>query len=327
MKYLVFTSKHHDGYSLFDSAMTKYDSMEMAPKRDYVKDLVGAARAADLKIGFYYSTLDWHHPDYAADLPKYVEQFLFGQVRELCTKYGPIDCLWFDGEWDYPASVWRAPELVRMIHELQPSALVNDRLGKGERGVSPLADFYTREQPSEMNVTMPFERQKPYVWEACMTMGESWQYSVKDTKFKTAAELIRTLVDVVSRGGNLLLNVGPTPDGEIPEPMLERLRGIGAWLTANGESIYGAQRSPFVSLPAGKCTTKGNRLFIHLEKRPEGPLQLPGLQNTITKAYFLENKTELPFDTKAKTVTLPDKLPNEAMTVVVLELDALPVVQ
>ena len=327
MKYVVFTSKHHDGYCLFDSALTNYSSADMAPKRDYIKDLVSAARAANLKIGFYYSTLDWRHPDYSANLPKYVDQYLFGQVRELCANYGPIDCLWFDGEWDHPASVWRAPELTRMIHQLQPGALVNDRLGKGERGVTPLADFYTREQPSEINVTMPFERQKPYVWEACMTIGDSWQYSAKDTKLKSAEDLIRGLVDVVSRGGNLLLNVGPDPDGEIPAALLERLRAIGAWLAVNGESIYGVKRSPFAALPAGKATTKDNRIYIHLDKRPDGPLQLPGLQNTITKAYLLENKAELPFDSKAKTVTLPDAWPNAAVTVVVLELDALPVVQ
>ena len=326
-KYLVFTSKHHDGYCLFDSALTDYDSMDRAPKRDYVAELVKAARATDMKIGFYYSTLDWHQPDYAANFPKYVNDYLFGQVRELCTHYGPIDCLWFDGEWDYPAAEWRAPELVRMIHELQPTALINDRLGKGERGLTPLCDFYTREQPSEMNVSMSFEKQHPYSWEACMTIGEYWQYSIKDTQFKSTQDLVRILVDVVSRGGNLLLNVGPNPDGEIPAPLVERLRGIGAWLNANGESIYGTTRSPFKTLPVGKCTTKGNLLYLHLEKHPGAPVQLAGLQNTIKKVSFLRGGAALTFDNATKSITLPDALPDDIMTTIVLELDAPPLVQ
>ena len=165
-KYVVFTSKHHDGYTMFDSALTDYDSADYPPKADYVRQLVDAARAAGLKIGFYYSILDWDQPSYTADLPSFVNDYLFGQVRELCTNYGPIDCVWFDGEWDHPASTWRAPELTAMIRELQPAALINDRLGLGERGVTRLCDFYTREQPSEVNVAMGFEREKPFPWEA-----------------------------------------------------------------------------------------------------------------------------------------------------------------
>ncbi len=214
-----------------------------------------------------------------------------------------------------------------MIRELQPAALVNDRLGKGERGVNPLCDFYTREQPSEMNVAMPFERQQPYSWEACMTIGEYWQYSIKDKQLKSARELIRILVDVVSRGGNLLLNVGPTPDGEIPEPLVERLRGVGAWLQVNGESIYGTTRSPFTALPAGKCTARGSRIYVHLEKHPGGPVQLPRLQNTIRKAWLLKTGAELKFDNAAKTIALPDELPDDDMTTIAVELDAPPVVR
>jgi alpha-L-fucosidase len=327
MKYVVFTSKHHDGYCLFDSALTDYDSIDGLPKADYVRELVRAARTAQLKIGFYYSILDWYQPDYSSDFPKYVSEYLFPQVKELCANYGPIDCVWFDGEWDHPLADWRSPELVMMIRDLQPYTLINDRLGLGERGVTPLCDFYTREQPSEMNVAMAFERQRPYSWEACMTMGESWQYSLKDTKLKSTADLVRILVDVVSRGGNLLLNVGPTPDGEIPDPLCERLRGIGVWLAAHGESIYDTTRSPFASLPAGKCTAKGNRLYVHMESPPDGPLTLPGLRNAIRKAYLLDTGAELAFDNAAKTVTMPERFPNDIMTVIVIELDGSPVVE
>lgn len=326
MQYLIFTSKHHDGYCMFDSALTDYDSMDMAPKRDYVRELVEAARAEDLKIGFYYSLLDWRQPDYTANLPKFVQEYLFGQVRELCSNYGPIDCVWFDGEWDHPAEAWRATELVGMIRGLQPNTLVNDRIGKGQRGITPLADFYTREQPSEMNVAMPFEHQKPYSWEACMTIGDFWQYSVKDTSFKSPAELIRILVDVVSRGGNLLLNVGPDPDGVIPNALVGRLMAIGAWLTTHGEAIFGTTRSPFGTLPEAWCTTKGNRLYLHLQQRPEAPLQLPGLKNTLQKVYLLETGEAVPFDNEVKSVTLPETLPDKYMSTVVVELDGTPLV-
>lgn len=327
MKYVVFTSKHHDGYAMFSSALSDYDSMDGAPKRDFVRELIPAARKAGLKIGFYYSMLDWNEPDYVQDLPTFVDRFLFGQVRELCANYGPIDCVWFDGEWDHPLDAWRSPDLVKMIRDLQPDTLINDRLGKGERGITRLADFYTREQPDEMNVAMDFERKQPYSWEACMTIGDYWQYSIKDKNFKTTEELIHILVDVVSRGGNLLLNVGPNPDGEIPDHFVERLHGIGKWMAVNGESIYGTTGSPFVALPAGKCTTKGNRLYVHLFSHPGAPIQLPGLQNTIKKAVFLDGGQKLDFDNAAKTITVPPKLPNAADTVIVLELDAPPQVK
>jgi len=327
MKYAVLTAKHHDGYALFNSALSEYDSVDAAPKADYVKAFVEAARESGLKTGLYYSFLDWYEPSYGANLPGYVENFMFGQIRELCTNYGAIDAMWFDGEWDHPSATWRAPELVSMIRQLQPTALINDRLGLGERGVTKLSDFYTREQPSEMRVTMGFEREKPYPWEACMTIGDYWQFSIKDTQLKSSDELIETLVDVVSRGGNLLLNVGPTPDGQIPESSAARLKEIGAWLASNGEGIYDTAPSPFAELPKGKSTVKGNLLFIHLKKSERGVVQLPGLQNTIQKAWILASKSELQFDNAAKSVEVPDTAADSPITTIVIELDAPPLVQ
>lgn len=325
-KYVIFTSKHHDGYCMFDSACSDFTAMKGAPKHDYVRDLVTAARTAGLKIGFYYSLLDWKHPAYTRDLPQFVSTYLFGQVRELCTHYGPIDCLWFDGEWDHPLAAWRAPELVSMIREWQPHALINDRLGKGERGVTPLCDFYTREQPSEVDVTMAFEHQAPRPWEACMTIGGYWQFSRRDTQFKSVDDLVGILIDVVSRGGNLLLNVGPTPDGEIPGPLAERMQGIGAWLAVNGESIYGTLRSPFGALPAGKCTTKANRLYFHINAHPGAPIRLPGLQSVITRSFLLQSNEPLVFDNEMKTVTLPEGFKHGSWQVIVIELEAPPIV-
>jgi alpha-L-fucosidase len=325
MKYAVLTSKHHDGYALFDTDYSSYDSVEQAPKADLSRAFADAARESGLKVGFYYSMLDWHHLDFDTNFGKYVDEVLFGQVKELCTKYGAIDCVWFDGEWDYPAEQWRANDLVNLIHQLQPNALVNDRLGLGARGLHPRADFYTREQPSEVNVAMGFEKQKP--WEACVTMGDYWQYSVKDAHLKSDADLIRLLVDVVSRGGNLLLNVGPTPDGEIPAAQQERLRAMGAWLAKNGDSIYGTRPGPFASLPAGKCTTKGRHVYLHLESRPGDTLALSGLQNEIVKASLLDGGAELAFDQKSKTITLPATLPDARVTTIDIQLDAEPIVQ
>lgn len=317
-KYMTFTSKHHEGFCMFDSALTDYDSADKAAKRDFVAELVRAARDADLKLSFYYSMLDWHHPQFDGSLSAYVDDYLFGQVRELCTNYGPIDGIWFDGEWGHPLATWRAAELADMIHQLQPHALVNDRLGKGVRGETLLADFYTREQPVEMDVATGSEGGIP--WEACMTIGKSWGYRHDDGLPKDSAELIRRLVDVVSRGGNLLLNVGPTADGEIPAPLAERLRDIGVWLETHGEAIYGTRAMPGLKIDGAKCTTKGNMLYLHLEERPGDALSLSGLQGNIDRAWFLETGEELEVNDTAKTITLPETLPDPVVTTIAVAL-------
>jgi alpha-L-fucosidase len=327
MRYTIFTSKHHDGFCMFDSALTDYDAQERPAKRDFVRELVGAARDADMKMGFYYSMLDWHHPDFKTDLTRYIDKYMFGQVRELCKNYGPIDCLWFDGEWDHPAETWRSAELIEMIRKLQPAALVNDRIGKNERGNTMLCDFYTREQMSEIKNPMEYEKRKSFPWEACLTIGSSWGYKRDDGPLKSSTELIRALVDIVSRGGNLLLNVGPNPEGEIPQRLVERLEDIGAWMKVNGESIYGTEKSPFKNLPAGKCTAKGSRIYIHLESHPGKVLQLPGLQNKIKRAWFLKTNKELAFDDSAKSITLPDELCDDVVCTVAVELDGSVLVQ
>lgn len=320
-RYLTFTSKHHEGFSMFDSALTDYDSMDRAAKRDFVRELVDAARANGVKISFYYSTLDWYHPDFQADLPKYVDEFLFGQVRELCTNYGPIDGLWFDGEWDHPAETWRAEELVRMIRTLQPNALVNDRLGKGVRGVTPLADFYTREQMSEIGKKTDTEDKDIRPWEACLTIGTSWGYRQDDGEPKSSAELIRTLADVVSRGGNLLLNVGPKPDGTIPDHLADRLRDIGAWLDVNGEAIYGTRRIQGVEASAGKLTRKGDAIYLLLESRPGDTVSLGGLDQPIKSASVLATGEELAVAAQTNAITLPAAWPESPVVAVRVSLE------
>lgn len=320
-KYLTFTSKHHEGFSMFDSALTSYDSVDTAAHRDFVAELVRAARANHVKIAFYYSMLDWHHPDFKSDLPKYVDVFLFGQVRELCTQYGPIDGIWFDGEWDYPEDTWRAGDLVRMIHTLQPGALVNDRLGKGVRGETPLADFYTREQMSEIGEKTATEDKAIKPWEACLTIGTSWGYRRDDHDLKSSDELIRTLVDVVSRGGNLLLNVGPTPDGEIPAPLAERLRDMGDWLAVHGEGICGTRQAQGITASAGKLTTKDDTMYIHLDARPEADVVLTGLDRSIASVRMLGRETALEFDDAAKRIGLPQAWPDGPVTTLAVALN------
>lgn len=319
-RYVTFTSKHHEGFCLFDSALTDYDSVDAAAKRDIVGELFEAARGAGLDLSLYYSLLDWHDPDFKNDLPRYIDEYMFPQIRELCTKYGPIGGIWFDGEWDFPAATWRASDLVGMIRDLQPAALVNDRVGKGERGFTALSDFYTREQPVEIDVAADFEKGRIPPWEACMTMGEAWGFKRGDTNLLSGPEIIRTLVDVAGRGGNFLLNVGPTPEGEIPPYQAERLVEIGKWMEKNGESIYGTEGFTTRAGLGVPATRKGSRLYLHFPNPPSAEVNLSHLGVKILKAWFLEDGTEVSFDPESNTVRVPAQLPNPVVTTVVVEL-------
>ncbi len=320
MRYVVFTSKHHEGFSMFETELCDYSSEKRAPGRDFARELVEAARAAGLKIGFYYSFLDWYHPDYSGDLDKYVREFAHPQVAEICTNYGPIDVVWFDGEWDHPAETWHSEELVRTIRRLQPNAVINDRLGKDERGTTALSDFYTREQPSEIDEETGFEvARNP--WEACMTIGKSWGFRHDDAPFLSVEELIRYLSSIACRGGNVLLNVGPTPEGEIPEHFVERLGAIGRWLDVNGSAIYGTYG---MTVGEHACTAREDRLYVHLTERPGDALTLSGLNVAIRCARLLGADGELTVDDAGKRVVLPADMPDEAVSIVELELDGSP---
>ena len=235
-RYIVFTTKNHDGFCLFDSALTDYDCVDHGAGRDLVREVVEAGREVGLKVILYYSMLDWHHPAYHDDLPTYVD-FMHGQVRELCTNYGPIDGIWFDGEWDHPLDAWRSKDLVAMIRELQPLALINDRLGLGERGKTPLCDFYTREQMNEIGHPMAFEQDRTRPWEACMTIGNEWVYRKDDTDLKSTDELVGIYQDIARRGGNWLLNVGLTAEGDLPTEFLPQIEGVGKWMAKKTETL------------------------------------------------------------------------------------------
>jgi len=260
MKYFVVTTKHHEGFCLWDSEATDYKATNTPAGRDLLKPMVEAFRSRGLKVGFYHSLLDWHHPDYtvdrchpmrdddeyraqdeARDLGRYVD-YLHAQTRELLTQHGKVDIMWFDfsvtpseGHPGKGRDEWRAEELIAMVRELQPGILINDRLGIDQ-------DIKTPEQ------FMPREwvrvNGRPVIWEACHTFSGSWGYHRDEASWKSVDQLVKMLIDAVSKGGNLLLNVGPTGRGEFDARAMERLKGIGEWMKRHGRSIYGCTQAP-----------------------------------------------------------------------------------
>lgn len=313
VRYAVLTAKHHDGYALYDTEFNDYSAPHRAAGRDLLTPYVEAFRAVGIKVGFYFSLCDWHHPDYPAAITsphphlsrppqgvppgapasiaadparwqRYLE-FMHGQVRELCTKFGKLDLIWFDGHWEHTAEEWQSAELVALIRELQPDILINDRLGDPSLG-----DYGTPEQFVPVGVP---ER----AWETCMTINETWAYNPRDRAYKSSGELVATLTEVVSKGGTFLLNVGPTPAGEIPAEFASRLRVIGSWLDRNGESIYGAGPGVPAGAYYGPSTGTPDALYLHVTGYPaDGVLRVRGLERTATAATVLATGQPLEFD-------------------------------
>ncbi|NUQ70309.1 MAG: alpha-L-fucosidase [Chthonomonadales bacterium] len=304
MKYIVITSKHHDGFCMFDSALTDWTITKATPfQRDPLKELARECRKQGIRLCFYHSIMDWHHPDYlprrawetttrpadGASLNRYID-YMKGQIRELLTGYGPIGVLWFDGGWEHTAEELRSEEVNAMIRQLQPGIIINDR------NQLP-ADFSTPEQtiPSR---ALPDGR----LWETCMTINDTWGYTRDNTNWKSTGDLIHKLCDIAHKGGNFLLNVGPTELGEFPKPIVERLRSIGAWMKANGASIYGASRSPWRQLSFdGRCTVKGDRLYLHVFRWPDADLSLRGLRSRVRSVRVLATGERLTASPSAAT--------------------------
>jgi len=281
MRYAVFTAKHHDGFALFPTRASDFSIAATAYRGDLVAEFVEAARAADLRVGLYFSLCDWHHPDYPpfsdADRPyryglaprptdeqwaRYTT-FLFTQIRELLENYGRIDLLWFDGGWERSADAWRARELEAMIRALQPDIVINDRLpGAG--------DYDTPEQfiPPE-----PPAR----TWETCLTMNESWAWNPSDRDYKSSRALVHALCEVAGRGGNLLLDVSPTGDGSLPAEQVERLDAIAGWMDVHGESIHDTEPGLAPWQFYGPSTRRGSRLYLHLLSRPYDTVAVRGV--------------------------------------------------
>ncbi|MBC7365045.1 MAG: alpha-L-fucosidase [Candidatus Aminicenantes bacterium] len=336
VRYIVITSKHHDGFCLFDSAYTENDVMGARIKRDLLGELVQACRKENLPIGFYYSIMDWYHPDYlprrswekdrpaaGADFKRYVA-YMKNQLRELVEKYQPV-IMWFDGEWEHKNEDYDALGIGQMLRQLKPDILINDRLFNRAPG---LGDFGTPENYVPAT-GLRNEDGSLRAWEVCMTMNfNGWGYNHYETEFRNAPQLIRQLIEIASKGGNFLLNIGPRPVGTIQPEFVERLRQIGAWLKVNGEAIYGCQPSIFEKLPFfGRCTTKGNKLYIHVMGWPQDKkLLLPGLKNKVQKVYFLANQQKLNYGRKGNDllIKLPEEPIDSVATVVVVEVEGQP---
>ncbi len=307
MKYVVMTAKHHDGFCLFDSALTDFKSTNTPAKRDLVREYVDAFRAEGLKVGFYYSLLDWNHPHYPVDrlhprrddaeakakprnFAEYIRYF-HGQVRELLTNYGTIDLLWVDFSYDeMTGEKWQAAELVKMARSLQPGIILNNRLGV--HGALQLGDFNTPEQTIP-DAPLVDADGKPVLWETCLTINNHWGYARDDHDEKSPAQLVRALVECVSKNGNLLLNVGPTAKGEIPAASVERLEAVGRWMRANGESIHGARSTDLPKPDWGRYTRKGSVIFAHLFEKPAGLIALAGLGGRLKRARLLADGSEV----------------------------------
>ncbi len=318
MRYMVMTTRHHDGYALFDSQVSNFTAPKTAPGRDLIREYVEACHRGGMPVGFYYSLLDWRYPAYFRGPQRDPEgwqelvTYVHAQVRELCSNYGRIDVLWYDGAWPYTAEDWRSAELNAMVRELQPQIIINDRSLLPE-------DFDTPEQ--HIRASNPGR-----AWEACMTLNGSWGYNEADTEWKTPKQVVGMLAHCASGGGNLLLNIGPRADGNVPAESERTLRQVGEWLGAYGGSIYGTQRSPFFT-STGVTTLKGNTLYVHVLRWPGHELVVPRLRNRVRSVHMMQGGEPVSFTQKADRLfleKLPSRAPNELDTVIVVELDGPP---
>lgn len=344
MKYLVITSKHHDGFSLFDTAVSGYDIVDATPyKKDPMRALADECRRRGVQFAFYYSIMDWHHPSQYVDAPKkdptaghsqtkirdgrkreYVA-YMKAQLRELVTKYDPA-VLWFDGEWVDWWTEEDGQDLYTYVRSLKPNILINNRVGKGRKGMEGLSktdrvyagDFGTPEQQ------IPASGLPGVDWESCMTMNDTWGFKHYDENWKSSERLIRNLIDIVSKGGNYLLNVGPTAEGLIPAPSVERLADMGRWMKVNGQAIYGSGASPFTDqLPWGRATRKDGKLYLHVFEWPaDGRLAVPAVAGKVTGARLLAGDARIDFKQAADglELTLPAKAPDPIASVIVLDV-------
>ncbi len=351
MKYAVLTAKHHDGFCLFDSKLTDYKATNTPAGKDLVREYVDAFHAEGLKVGLYYSLLDWHHEDYPAysdshhpmrgnenfknkkhDFSRYIE-YLHGQVKELLSNYGKIDIIWFDFSYDdNRGEKWEASKLVKMVRSLQSDIIIDNRLGGNLRSRNPeiyAGDFECPEQiiPPEGVLN---EDGLPLPWEACITLNNNWGYCSKDKDFKSPKQIIRAIVECVSKGGNMLLNVGPNSKGEIPEESLKVLSEVGKWMKQNSKSVYGCGKSQYAKPEWGRYTQNGKKLYAHIYDRGIGPINFKGLNGKVAKARLLSDGSEVKLLKPWNTGNYPDdlfielgsqKLPDENDTVIELDLD------
>jgi alpha-L-fucosidase len=344
MKYIVITAKHHDGFSMYGTKVSKYNIVDATPYgKDPMKALASEAKKQGIKFCFYYSIMDWHHPSQyveakgkdptaghaktkmrpgaKADYINYMKE----QLRELITNYDPA-VLWFDGEWVDWWTEEDGQDLYWFVRSLKPDIIINNRVGKGRQGMQGLnkgdrpyvGDFGTPEQQ------IPATGLPGVDWESCMTMNDTWGYKFYDNNWKSAETIIRNLIDIASKGGNYLLNVGPNAEGLIPQPSVERLAEVGRWMRVNAEAIYATTASPFnMPLAFGRATSKPGRLYLHVFNWPaDGKLKVPAWGKIVRRAYLLASpKKVLKFAQSSDGITIqvPPTAPDRIATVIVLE--------
>lgn len=325
MKYVVLTAKHHDGFCLYDSQYTDFKSTNTKFGRDIVREFLEAVRGEGLRAGLYFSLLDWvdddfphyqdknhpmrNHPECSNEhrnFDRYLE-YMHNQVRELCTNYGKLDVIWFDFSYDdMRGEKWKATELMEMVRSLQPDVIIDNRLEVSGEGLGSLYEckptVYHGDFVSPEQIIPPYGIQdikgQPMAWEACVTMNNHWGYCATDHYFKPSEMLIKKLVECVSKGGNMLLNVGPDARGNFPEESIRILSEIGKWMAKNSESIYGCGMSGMEKPEYGYITKKGNKLYYHIYDNTIGPLPLFGLKTEdISRIRFLATGAEIPLST------------------------------
>lgn len=345
-QYMVFTTKHHDGFCMFDTSYTDYKITNTPYGKDIVAQLSTAARQADMPLGFYYSPPDMHHPGFRdttklakdnwngeptrPEWPLYLD-YMQLQLTELLTNYGPAALIWFDGL--NHQEKYGGVRFLDLIRNLQPATLVNDRIGVPGDYQTP-EQFIPNKIPTKgvhisgidpnvqdkLKATVP----KPedfQLWETCMTINNQWAYNMHDHDYKSAQYLIRALVEVASRGGNFLLNVGPQPDGVIQPEFQERLRAIGDWLTVNGEAIYGTSYGPVQGMPSARTTAKGKTVFVHIFDWPSSGFEAKGVEAKVISAHLLANGQPLNFRQSEEKlqIDLPAQAPDPNVSVVALK--------
>ena len=344
MKYIVITSKHHEGFGLWYSKVSDYDVMDTSPfKRDIIKELSEACKKQGIVFCFYYSIVDWHHPQAQGNLypnynisqhddpsvvnpefPEYYENYMKPQVGELLKNYGDIGVVWFDGDWISDYTTEMGKDLYKYIRDIQPNTIVNNRVDKGGTGMDGMdnnpgefaGDFGTPEQEiPDTGIDSD--------WEACMTMNGTWGYKPSDNKWKSSKDLIQKLVDIVSKGGNFLLNIGPDGFGRFPSESIRRLKAMGEWTKKNGEAVYGATASPYKKPKWGRYTQKDNVIYAHVFNWPKDGVLKLNKEIKVKKATVLTNpKTALTTIATSREVLVdvPMLAPDATVTVIKIEL-------
>lgn len=316
MKYMVMTTKHHEGFCLFDTKLTDYCAPKQAAGRDLVAEYVEAARSAGMRFGFYYSLMDWHHPDGArskndeAARRRFVD-YIHGQVHELVSNYGKVDVLWYDVDWPLTPEGWESVSMNKMVRQLQPDILINDRAGIPEDFTTPEQEIVASETP----------------WEACMTMNDSWGYQRADDNWKSPKTVVRNLITCARDQGNYLLNIGPRPDGSIPEPSVQILTAVGSWMEKYADLIHQSQRCQVKHSEFALFTRQGNTLFIHAYFWPGETLAVGGLQQKVRSARMYTTGQPVRFEQeqwRVRFLDLPFAAPDPIATVLAVECDGEP---